>query len=93
MADELSAEAAVFRAAAGCPPLAILTELRLALTRRRLLGGKASMAQIAAEVGYQSEAALRRALHRRFGLRPGEIRRSGVPSVKGPAAGSVMNAC
>ncbi|WP_343714456.1 AraC family transcriptional regulator [Inquilinus sp.] len=82
--DELAARAATsratlvraFRAAAGCPPLAFLTDLRLGLARRQLLRGT-SAAQVAAEVGYQSESALSRAMHRHHGLRPGELRRAG----------------
>jgi AraC family transcriptional activator of mtrCDE len=65
-----------FRAAVNCPPLAFLTDLRLGMARRQLLRG-ASPAQVAVEVGYQSESALSRAMHRRYGVRPGEIRRAG----------------
>lgn len=83
--DDLAAQAAAsratlvraFRTAAGSPPLAFLTDLRLGLARQQLLRGKASVAQIAAEVGYQSEGALSRAMHRRYGIRPGELRRTG----------------
>ncbi|WP_429226882.1 AraC family transcriptional regulator [Inquilinus ginsengisoli] len=82
--DDLAARAATsratlvraFRAAADCPPLAFLTDLRLGLARRQLLQGRPA-AQVAAEVGYQSEGALSRAMHRRHGLRPGELRRAG----------------
>ncbi|WP_395676890.1 AraC family transcriptional regulator [Inquilinus sp.] len=82
--DDLAARAATsratlvraFRAAAGCPPLAFLTDLRLGLARRQLLQGHPA-AQVAAEVGYQSESALSRAMHRHHGIRPGEIRRAG----------------
>jgi AraC family transcriptional activator of mtrCDE len=65
-----------FRAAVDCPPLAFLTDLRLGIARRQLLRGS-SPAQVAIEVGYQSESALSRAMHRRYGIRPGEIRRAG----------------
>jgi AraC family transcriptional activator of mtrCDE len=82
--DDLAARAATsratlvraFRTAAGSPPLAFLTDLRLGLARRQLLQGRPA-AQVAAEVGYQSESALSRAMHRRHGTRPGEIRRGG----------------
>jgi AraC-like DNA-binding protein len=57
-------------------PLAFLTELRLGLARQKLMAGTATLAAIAAEVGYQSESALSRAFQRRFGVRPGEARRS-----------------
>jgi AraC family transcriptional regulator, activator of mtrCDE len=81
--DELAACAAAsratlvraFRAAIGCPPLAFLTDLRLGLARQQLLRGTASIAQIAEEIGYRSEAALSRAMHRRYKVRPGELRR------------------
>jgi AraC family transcriptional activator of mtrCDE len=68
-----------FRAAVDCPPLAFLTDLRLGLARRQLLRGS-SLAQVATEVGYQSESALSRAMHRRYGIRPGELRRAGEPA-------------
>jgi AraC family transcriptional activator of mtrCDE len=80
--DELAAQAAVSRATliraferiSGVAPLTFLTELRLALARRRLAMTRDTIGQIAADVGYQSEAALSRAFHRRFGVRPGKFR-------------------
>jgi AraC family transcriptional activator of mtrCDE len=80
--DELAARAAVSRATlirsfdriSGVAPLTFLTELRLALARRRLAMTRDTISQIAADVGYQSEAALSRAFHRRFGVRPGKFR-------------------
>jgi AraC family transcriptional regulator, activator of mtrCDE len=86
--DDLAARAATsratlvraFQAAAGCPPLAFLADLRLGLARRQLLRGRPA-AQVAAEVGYQSESALSRAMHRRHGIRPGEILRAGEASL------------
>ncbi len=66
-----------FRAAAGVAPLAFLTELRLGLARQQLLAGRAPIAQIAADVGYQSEGALSRAFHRHYGTRPGALRTTG----------------
>lgn len=68
-----------FRKAADVAPLAFLTELRLGLARQRLLSGNDSIGQIADDVGYQSEAALSRAFHRHFGVRPGSLRKS-VPA-------------
>ncbi|MBO9545905.1 AraC family transcriptional regulator [Caulobacter sp.] len=64
-----------FRKIAGQSPLGFLSELRLNLGRQRLRRGDQSIAQIAAELGYQSESAFSRAVHRRFGERPGAIRR------------------
>ena len=80
--DELTARAGTSRATlvrsfdriAGVAPLTFLTELRLAFARRRLATTGDPIAQIAAGVGYQSEAALSRAFHRRFGVRPGKFR-------------------
>jgi|SRR5579859_582834 len=66
-----------FQKTAGMAPLAFLAELRLGLARRKLLAGTESLAAIAAEVGYQSESAFSRAFQRRYGMRPGEVRRCG----------------
>jgi AraC family transcriptional activator of mtrCDE len=82
--DKLAARAATSRATlvrsfdriAGVAPLSCLTELRLAFARRRLATTDDRMAQNAADVGYQSEAALSRAFHRRFGVRPGKFRKT-----------------
>jgi AraC family transcriptional regulator, activator of mtrCDE len=80
--DELAAQAAVSRASliraferiSSVAPLTFLTELRLALARRQLAMTRDTISRIAADVGYQSEAALSRAFHRRFGVRPGKFR-------------------
>jgi AraC family transcriptional activator of mtrCDE len=79
---ELAARAGTSRATlvrsfgriANVAPLAFLTELRLAFARRRLATTGDPIAQIAADVGYRGEAALSRAFHRRFGVRPGKFR-------------------
>ena len=63
-----------FRRISGLAPLNFLTELRLALARRQLATTRDPISQIAADTGYQSEAALSRAFHRRFGVRPGKFR-------------------
>jgi AraC family transcriptional activator of mtrCDE len=80
--DELAARAQasraslvrMFRRAAQRAPLAMLTELRLELARRKLSGADVPVAAVAAEVGYKSESSFSRAFHRRFGVRPGEAR-------------------
>jgi AraC family transcriptional regulator, activator of mtrCDE len=80
--DELAARAATsratlvrfFRRLSRIAPLAFLTELRLALARRRLATTADPICRIATDVGYRSEAALSRAFHRRFGIRPGKVR-------------------
>ena len=61
----------IFREIAGVPPLGFLTEIRLELARCKLAEPARSLAEIAAEVGYQSESAFSRAFHRRYGIRPG----------------------
>ena len=66
----------IFQKTAGMAPLAFLAELRLGLARHKLLAGTESLAEIAAEVGYQSESAFSRAFQRRYGMRPGEARRT-----------------
>ena len=63
-----------FRKATGVSPLAFLTDLRLGLARRHLGSGAASIGQIAAEAGYQSEASFSRAFVRKYGVRPGKLR-------------------
>jgi AraC family transcriptional activator of mtrCDE len=80
--DELADRAAVSRATlirsfgriSSVAPLTFLTELRLALARRRLATTRDPIGQIAVDIGYQSEASLSRAFHRRFGVRPGKFR-------------------
>ena len=68
----------LFQKAVGAPPLAFLTELRFNLARHRMLATNAPLSAIAAEVGYQSEAAFSRAYQRRFSVAPGRDRRSGI---------------
>ncbi|MFA5901731.1 MAG: helix-turn-helix transcriptional regulator [Hyphomicrobium sp.] len=63
-----------FRKIAGVAPLAFLTELRLGLAHQRLATTNDPIADIAVDAGYQSEAALSRALLRRYGIRPGKLR-------------------
>jgi AraC family transcriptional activator of mtrCDE len=91
--NELAAVAAMSRASlvrafrkAGAPaPLAFLAELRLAIARRRLAEGNTSLERIAAEVGYQSQAAFSRAFLRKYGVRPGKLRADAEAG--GPASG------
>ena len=80
--DELADVAAASRAtlvrafqkAASAAPLAFLTDLRLSLARRRLSDHDVSLEQVAAEAGYQSQAAFSRAFLRKYGIRPGRLR-------------------
>ncbi|MET1026400.1 MAG: AraC family transcriptional regulator [Dongiaceae bacterium] len=65
----------LFQKTAGMAPLEFLTELRLGLARNKLANTHLPLAEIAAEIGYQSESAFSRAFSRRFGQPPGEARR------------------
>jgi AraC-like DNA-binding protein len=82
--DELAAEAAVSRSALterfarylGQSPMAYLTDWRLELGAESLRTTSRSVLQVAADVGYESEAAFNRAFKRRFGAPPAQYRRS-----------------
>lgn len=82
--DELAALAVTSRASfvrlfqkiGGSAPLAFLGELRLNLAHRRLVSSRASLADIADAVGYQSESAFSRAYSNRFGRAPGAARKA-----------------
>ena len=54
--------------------MAYLTRWRLGLGARALTGTSHSMAEIAAGVGYESEAAFNRAFRREYGLPPARYR-------------------
>jgi AraC-like DNA-binding protein len=56
------------------PPMAYLTRWRLQLAARSLEKTSRGVAEIAAEVGYESEAAFNRAFKREFGQPPGRYR-------------------
>jgi len=58
------------------PPMTYLTRLRLQLAARSLERTPRGVAEIAAEVGYESEAAFNRAFKREFGHPPGKYRRN-----------------
>ena len=64
-----------FRHFLGEPPMAYLTRWRLRLGARALTATSHSVAQIASEVGYESEAAFNRAFKREYGLPPARYRR------------------
>lgn len=57
------------------PPMAYLTRWRLQLAARALATTPRGVADIAAEVGYESEAAFNRAFKRQFGTPPARYRR------------------
>jgi len=64
-----------FSALIGAPPMRYLTRWRTSLAATQLREGNASIIQIAAEVGYESEAAFNRAFKREFGLPPATWRK------------------
>lgn len=62
------------------PPLAYLTRWRIELARRRLRDGAASVAEIAAAVGYDSEFSFSRAFKREVGVPPSAYRQRHAPA-------------
>jgi AraC-like DNA-binding protein len=64
-----------FTSLVGLPPMHYLTLWRMQLAAQQLREGQGSVAQIAFEVGYESEAAFSRAFKRQFGTSPGLWRR------------------
>jgi AraC-like DNA-binding protein len=67
-----------FRHYLGQPPMAYLTQWRLQLGARALMSGNRSVAEIAAEVGYETEASFNRAFKRQFNLPPARYRRQSL---------------
>jgi AraC family transcriptional regulator, alkane utilization regulator len=63
-----------FKALLGRPPIDYVTSWRIQLAADRLRNGNDSIAGIAADVGYESEAAFNRAFKRETGLTPGRWR-------------------
>jgi AraC-like DNA-binding protein len=57
------------------PPMTYLTRWRLQLAARALRATSQSVAQIASDVGYESEPAFNRAFKREFGLPPARFRK------------------
>lgn len=64
----------------GQPPVQYLTNWRMQLASRLLLEGRSTVAAVAADVGYDSEAAFARAFKRLVGLPPAAWRRSHEPA-------------
>ncbi len=69
-----------FRHYLGESPMAYLTRWRLRLGARALTSTTKSVAQIAGEVGYESEASFNRAFKREYGLPPARYCREQQPS-------------
>lgn len=64
-----------FRHFLGEPPMAYLTRWRLLLGEQALTGTSHGVAEIAFQVGYESEAAFNRAFKRAYGVPPARYRR------------------
>ena len=62
---------------AGMPPMQYLARWRMQLAARRLENPGNTIAQVAAEVGYESEAAFNRAFKKLIGTSPGKWRKRG----------------
>ena len=94
--DDLSSQVGLSRSAlherfvslVGQPPVQYLTNWRMQLASRKLLEGRSSVATVALDVGYDSEAAFARAFKRLVGMPPAAWRRAQESS---PAArGALM---
>ncbi len=70
----------------GEPVMRYVTRWRMQLARMHLRTGTEPLAQIAARLGYQSEAAFSRAFTRTFGAAPGGLRRAASLSPPQPRA-------
>jgi AraC-like DNA-binding protein len=85
--DDLSSQVGLSRSAlherfvslVGQPPVQYLTSWRMQLASRKLLEGRSSVATVALDVGYDSEAAFARAFKRLVGMPPAAWRRSQEP--------------
>ncbi|RKF17198.1 GlxA family transcriptional regulator [Roseovarius spongiae] len=66
-----------FRRALGAPPGAVYRHLRLSEARKLLDGTQLGIAEIAVRCGYDSPAALARAVKARYGRAPSALRQSG----------------
>ncbi len=84
--DQLASEVGLSRSALaqrfseflGQPPMQYLARWRLQIAARQLLDGAKSLAAVAEDVGYDSEAAFNRAFKREFGMPPASWRRSEI---------------
>lgn len=82
LADEAllsrSAFAERFARTLGVPPMTYLTRWRMLVAAQQLRESRASIGQIAADVGYESESTFTRAYTRETGVTPGVYRRSRI---------------
>ncbi len=65
-----------FRANTGMTPMQYVTHFRLLHAKELLLSSQASLAEIAADIGYQSEFSFAKAFKKQFGSPPGQFRKS-----------------
>jgi AraC-like DNA-binding protein len=92
--DELGREVGLSRSALherfvqmmGLPPMQYLAQWRMQAASRRLLETRATVAEIALEVGYDSEAAFARAFKRLVGAPPATWRRERAAAMAPPLA-------
>lgn len=97
--DELARDVALSRSAlaerftrlVGRPPMQYLAGWRMQLAAGLLLGGSAGVAQVAAEVGYASEAAFSRAFKKAVGVSPAAWRHR-VPPAEPPVPADAARA-
>ncbi|TCK38940.1 AraC-like DNA-binding protein [Paraburkholderia sp. BL8N3] len=95
--DELARKAGLSRSSLaqrftdllGQPPMQYLARWRLQIAAQEMLNGSKSLAAVAEQVGYESEAAFNRAFKREFGLPPAGWRRSHAGMGTGTAPGPV----
>ena len=81
-----SAFASRFMRLVGEPPLSYVTRWRMQKAASMLRDGKQTLAEVAAQVGYDSEAAFSKAFKRAVGSAPGAYRRAlRVPSLEAAA--------
>jgi len=69
-----------FTALVGMPPLQYLARWRMQLAAEALASGNATMARVAADIGYESEAAFSRAFKKIVGMPPSAWRRKAQPA-------------
>jgi transcriptional regulator GlxA family with amidase domain len=72
----------------GEPPMRYLARWRMTIGLQRLREGRVSVAQVAGELGFETEAAFRRAFKRAHGFGPGFARRNPAESAA-PASSAV----
>ena len=79
-----SALAERFTAIVGIPPMQYLANWRMQLAATRLVSGNESVAAVAEQVGYESEAAFSRAFKKSVGMAPSQWRKHRIAGA-GPA--------